>query len=307
VAEGLLIVWLAGALRRARERVQVSLHAAEREIAERHRVEEERAELLVRERAARADAEAANRAKDVFLAMVSHELRAPLGAILTWTAVLRKTRPTDEAFARGLDTIDQNTRLQSQLIEDLLDVSRIVTGKLRLDFRPVDLASVVEMAIDTIRPAAEAQGIRLKSGLDPLAGSVQGDRDRLQQVAGNLLSNALKHSPGGEVEVRLEESGTWATLTVRDTGAGIPPHLLPDVFEPFVQGADPACAGARGLGLGLAIVHHLVERHGGTVHAASPGQGLGSTFTVRLPKTGLRRDPPPPDLRSAGPGPAGVG
>jgi len=233
---------------------------------------------------ARAEAESANRAKDEFLATVSHELRTPLNAIVGWSHMLR-TRSFDAATTqRALETIERNAKAQAQLVEDILDVSRIITGKLRLEVQPVDLAAVIDAALDSVRPAAEAKEIRLQAVLDPHAGPVSGDTSRLQQVVWNLLSNAVKFTPrGGRIQVRLERADSQVEIIVADTGQGITPGLLPYVFDRFRQGDSTSTRLHGGLGLGLAIVRHLVELHGGTVTAESGGEGQGATFRVRLP------------------------
>jgi signal transduction histidine kinase/CheY-like chemotaxis protein len=239
------------------------------------------ARLLAREQQARAEAEAANHSKDEFLATLSHELRTPLNAILGWAVTLRTARLDERLSTRAVEVIERNARALGQLIEDLLDISRIVTGKLRLDVRLVDLVTVTEAALDAVRPAADAKGIGLQSVLDPRAGPVSGDPDRLQQVVWNLLSNAIKFTPrGGRVHVRLLRVNSHVEIVVSDTGRGVAPELLPFVFDRFRQ--DSASA-RHGLGIGLALVRHLVELHGGTVAAESPGPDQGATFTVRLP------------------------
>ncbi|HET9531462.1 MAG TPA: ATP-binding protein, partial [Blastocatellia bacterium] len=225
-----------------------------------------------------------SRLKDEFLATVSHELRTPLNAILGWARMLRTGRLDEENRSRAVETIERNARLQAQLIEDLLDVSRIITGKLRLNAQPVTLVTVVEAAIDSLRPSIEAKGLRLEVTLDPRAGPVSGDPDRLQQVLWNILSNAVKFTPkSGRIQVRLERINSHTEITVSDTGKGITPEFLPFVFDRFSQADGSMTRLQGGLGLGLAIVRHLVELHGGSVHAYSPGEGLGATFTVRLP------------------------
>jgi signal transduction histidine kinase/CheY-like chemotaxis protein len=235
-------------------------------------------------REARDAAEAANRSKDEFLATVSHELRTPLNAMMGWAQLMQMTRGDKEKQGTGLETIVRNAKLQAQLIDDLLDMSRIVSGKMRLDVRSVDLVKVIDGAIDAVRPAAEAKGMRLLRVLDPLVGPVAGDPDRLQQVVWNLLSNAVKFTPkGGKVEIRLERVNSHLEILVADTGSGISPDFLPHVFERFRQSDTSTTRTRGGLGLGLAIVRHLVELHGGTVHVKSPGEGQGSTFIVRLP------------------------
>ena len=228
-------------------------------------------------------AETASRARDEFLATVSHELRTPLTSIIGWIQLLRMER--DEAsLVEGLETIDRNARAQSRLIEDILDFSRINAGKLRLNVRALDFGDVLDAAIDVVRPAADAKAVRIERVLDSEAGLVSGDPDRLQQVAWNLLSNAVKFTPrGGRVQVRLERINSHCELTVSDTGEGIEPQFLPYVFDRFSQADSSSTRTHSGLGLGLGIVRHLVELHGGTVQAFSPGLGKGSTFAVRLP------------------------
>jgi two-component system CheB/CheR fusion protein len=239
---------------------------------------------LERERLARQDAEAASRAKDTFLATLSHELRTPLTSMLAWVRMLRSGRLDEAVTTRALESIERNTRAQAELIEDLLDVSRITSGKLRLDMLPLDLAAVIQTAIETLRPAAEAKSIRLDATLAPARGAVLGDRERLQQVVWNLVSNAVKFTPrGGRVEVTLAWEDHRARLTVQDTGMGIKPTLLPSIFERFRQGEDSSTRTFGGLGIGLAIVRHIVELHGGTVTAESAGEGQGATFTVAIP------------------------
>ncbi|MES1022460.1 ATP-binding protein [Gloeocapsa sp. BRSZ] len=243
-------------------------------------------ELLVREQEARATAEAANRAKDEFLSMLSHELRTPLNAMLGWSQLLRSQKLNEATRSRALEAIERNARGQANLIEDLLDISRIITGKLRLHVRPIELVPVIEAAIDTVRPAADAKQVRIQSVLDPSAGPVSGDSDRLQQVVWNLLSNAIKFTPkGGRVQVRLERVNSHVEIIVSDTGQGISPDFLPYIFERFRQADSTHTRSHGGLGLGLAIVRHLVELHGGTVQAQSPGEGQGTTFMVQLPLT----------------------
>lgn len=241
-------------------------------------------ELLRREQFAREEAETANRAKDEFLATVSHELRTPLNAILGWAHMLRANKLDQTTQTRALETIERNAKSQAQLIEDILDVSRIVTGKLRLDVRPVELAAVVDAAIDAVRPAADAKGIRIETTLDPRAGPVSGDPNRLQQIVWNLASNAVKFTgKGGRIQVRLHSVSSYVDIVVSDTGEGISTEFLPYVFDRFRQADATSTRSHGGLGLGLAIVRHLVEMHGGTVFANSPGEGMGATFTVKLP------------------------
>ena len=254
------------------------------DITDRRRLEEEREELLQREHEARARAEEVNHLKDEFLATVSHELRTPLSAILGWATLLRAGGLGEQQSKLALETIERNSKTQAQLIEDLLDVSRIITGKLRLDVHPVKLPSVVESVLSSVAPAAEAKGVRIQTVIDPNAGPVSGDPARLQQVLWNLLSNAIKFTPrGGRVQVRLERINSHIEIIVSDTGQGIRADFLPYVFDRFRQGEGGSRRQHSGLGLGLAIVRHLVELHGGVVTVDSPGEGHGATFTVRLP------------------------
>jgi len=242
-------------------------------------------ELAQRERAR---AEEASRAKDEFLATLSHELRTPINAVLGWVRMLRSGALGPEKQDRALDTIDRNTRAQVQLIEDLLDFSRITAGKLQLTVAPVDLCGVVEAALDTVRPAAEARGVRIQADLDACAeaGAIQGDATRLQQIVWNLLSNAVKFSRRGDrVRVTLTREPSSVQIVVADTGQGIDPAFLPYVFDRFRQQDASSTRQHGGLGLGLAIVKHLVELHGGVVRADSDGIGKGAAFTVRLPVT----------------------
>src|SRR5262245_7871626 len=262
-----------------------------RDITERKRAEIEREGLLRREMEARAEADKANRLKDEFLATVSHELRSPLNAILGWARMLREKQLDEERAARASEVIYRNAHAQNRLIGDLLDVSRIITGKLRLDVSLVELIPIIDAAMDVVRPAADAKNIRLSSKLDPTAGWASIDPDRLQQILWNLLSNAVKFTPGGgEVAVHLERETTQIAITVSDTGEGIEPEFLPFVFDRFRQLEGDTARAHGGLGLGLAIVRHMVELHGGTVSAASPGRGRGATFTVTLPLTSRRTE-----------------
>ena len=233
---------------------------------------------------ARAEAEAANRMKDQFLATLSHELRGPIHAIAGWTQILRSGQLDAAKRARALDVIDRNAQAQAQLIGDLLDISSIISGKLRLDTRPSYPVESVEAALAAVLPAAEAKEVHVERSLDAGAGPVLADPDRLQQVVFNLLGNAVKFTPpGGWVEVRLEEEGGEVRIQVRDSGEGIDPELLPHVFDSFWQADASTTRRQRGLGLGLAIVRQIVELHGGGVAAASPGKGQGAVFTVSLP------------------------
>ena len=249
-----------------------------------------RAALAVDNAALYREAQAANRTKDEFLATVSHELRTPLNAILGWAQLLRGGNLEEGELERALETIERNARAQAQLIEDLLDISRIITGKLRLDVRPIELAGVIEAAVDSVRPAADAKGIRFQVVLDPRAGPVSGDANRLQQVVWNLLVNAIKFTPrDGRVGVNLARVNSHVEITVSDTGEGIEPTLLPHIFDRFRQADASTTRRHGGLGLGLSIVRHLVELHGGTVHAESGGAGQGSLFTVKLPLAVVRK------------------
>ncbi len=254
------------------------------DITDRKQIEAEREQLLQQEQAAREAAEEANRIKDEFLAVLSHELRSPLNPILGWSKLLQ-TGKLDEARAKqALTTIERNAKLQSELIEDLLDVSRILRGKLSLTVSAINLASIVKAASETVRLAAEAKSIRIEAMLNSKVGLVLGDSTRLQQVVWNLLSNAVKFTPaGGRVEVRLEQVDNQAQITVSDTGKGIPPNFLPYVFDYFRQADSATTRKFGGLGVSLAIVRHLVELHGGRIQADSPGENLGATFTVILP------------------------
>jgi PAS domain S-box-containing protein len=277
------------------------------DITDRKQAEEIRAQVI-REQTARQEAEAANRMKDEFLAVLSHELRTPLTAMLGWSRILRAKKLDEKATARALEAIERNANSQEQLIEDILDVSRIIRGQLRLNLCAVNPITVIEAALDIVRPLAENKGIQLYTALDATLGSVCGDPARLQQIVWNLLTNAIKFTPkGGKVEMRLEAvhqeyqvapehqasalgippnlptSSVYAQIQVIDTGIGIDPDFLPKVFERFRQADSTTTRSHNGLGLGLAIVRHLVELHGGTITADSQGEGTGATFTVRLP------------------------
>lgn len=237
---------------------------------------------LASERSARLRAEKVAAAKDEFIAVVSHELRAPLGAILGWAHMLH--RPANhEEYQRGLEVIEQSVQSQSRLIDDLLDMNRMASGRIRLEIELLDLAGLVDAAVESVRPDAEARDIELRLALAAPGSMVRGDPTRLRQVLWNLLSNAVKFTPaGGAVDVVLRQSGDDAVLTVTDTGCGIPAEFLPHVFERFRQ-APSTSQGYGGLGLGLAIARHLMDLHGGRIEAHSEGEGRGATFTVRLP------------------------
>ena len=259
------------------------------DISERRRAEKERAQILDRERAARAEAEEANRMKDEFLATVSHELRTPLTALLGWAQLLNQGLLDRASTAKALESIERNAKSQAQLVEDLLDVSRIITGKLHLRVRPVELLPMIEAALDAVRPAAAAKRLQLQVDLDPDAGQVSGDPNRLQQIISNLLSNAIKFTPeGGRVQVQLRRLDSAVEIKVSDTGQGIKPEFLPYIFDRFRQADASTTRAHGGLGLGLSIVRHLVDLHDGSIHAESPGEGQGATFTVRLPPSQLR-------------------
>ncbi len=263
------------ALRETADRLQVALS--------------ERESLLTAERAARSEAERVSVMKDEFLATLSHELRTPLNAIVGWSQLLAFGKTDAADLQKGLEAIQRNARAQAQLIEDLLDMSRIISGKVRLDVQWADLATVVDTAVDSLRPSADAKDIRLRKILDPHAGPVSGDPARLQQIVWNLLSNAIKFTPkGGKVDVVLQRVNSHLELTFHDSGIGIKPEFLPFVFERFRQADSSSTRSYGGLGLGLSIVKNLVELHGGTVSVESAGDGLGATFIVGLPLAPVR-------------------
>jgi len=260
---------------------------------------EERSRLLSSEKLARNEAERANRLKDDFLATISHELRNPLNAILGWAHMMRLGKLNEANTERAVETIYRNAKSQSQLVADLLDVSRIISGKLRLDVRTVDLISIVNAAIDSIRPATDAKSIRLQTLLDPAAGPISGDADRLQQIVWNLLTNAVKFTPkGGRIQVKLQRIDSHVEIVVTDSGVGINKEFLPYVFDRFRQADASTTRIHGGLGLGLSIVHQLVDLHGGTVAVESEGEGKGATFTIMLPFVGVisQTEPEPASL-----------
>jgi PAS domain S-box-containing protein len=260
------------------------------DLARRAGIAVDNARLYESEQNARRNADLANRAKDDFLAAVSHELRTPLNAMLGWTRILRMGDLTPEKHARALETIERNAVNQAQLIEDLLDVSRIISGKLRLDLQSLELVHLVEQTIDTLRPASEAKNIRVAASLDSSAGPIMGDANRLQQVVWNLLSNAIKFTPkNGRIHLNVERVDSSLRLVVKDDGCGIKAEFLPHVFERFKQADGATTRAYGGLGLGLAISRHIVELHGGTIEVKSKGEGQGSTFTVTLPVSPLRQ------------------
>jgi PAS domain S-box-containing protein len=253
------------------------------QFTKRKRAENERAELLERERAARSDAEKANRLKDEFLATLSHELRTPLNAVIGWSRMLSSGRLDKDSSAHALEVIERNAWSQKQIIEDILDVSRVITGKLHLNLGPVDLVAVVDAALDAVRPALEAKAINIETTIDAGLRIIPGDADRLQQVIWNLLSNAAKFTPsGGKIKVRLSHGKAHVQIQVSDSGPGIDPAFLPHVFERFRQADGTTTRTHGGLGLGLAIVRHLVELHGGVITAENRKDGSGACFTVRL-------------------------
>jgi PAS domain S-box-containing protein len=254
------------------------------DITEMRRAAGERESLLEAERAARNEAERLGRMKDEFLATLSHELRTPLNAVLGWTILLRRLTPGSSDYVKGLETIERNARAQARIIEDLLDMSRIISGKVQLDLKPVNLRDVVEAAVHALRPSAEAKRLRLTTSLDGNPGLVRGDPNRLQQVLWNLLTNASKFTPAeGHIHVSLQMQGDHVEVCVRDSGIGIQPEFLPFVFDRFRQADASITREQGGLGLGLAIVKHLVELHGGSVQARSEGEGKGSAFLILLP------------------------
>ena len=288
-----------------------------RDITDRRSLEREREILLEREQDARAEAEAVNRSKDQFLATLSHELRTPLNAIYGWARMLETGRLDPPSVLRATEAILRNAAAQVQLIEDLFDVSRVITGNMRLDVQPLHVAAVLEAALDTVRPAATAKGVHLEAVVDPGAGAMMGDPARLQQVVWNLVMNAVKFTPkGGRVTAQLRRVNAHIEIVVSDTGEGIAPEHMPRLFQRFGQADSSSTRRHTGLGIGLSLVRHLVDLHGGTVSAQSAGPGLGSTFTVMLPvsaapavlppqvaseTTGVPRDPMKPislrDLR----------
>jgi signal transduction histidine kinase/DNA-binding response OmpR family regulator len=293
----------------ARLYTEAQNHATELglEVAVRKQAEEERARLLVREQAARADAELANRTKDEFLATLSHELRTPLTAILGWSHIVRQNQLDETQLSRALETIERNAHAQSRLIDDLLDVSRIISGKLQIDLHVVDLSTVIEAARDAVRPALEAKQIDFQVDLGSLAYPVMGDSNRLQQIFWNLFSNAVKFTrKRGQVTVRLDNHDSQVCVSVTDTGIGIKPEFLPYIFDRFCQADGSTTRAQGGLGLGLAIVRHLVDLHRGQVEVHSEGPDRGATFKITLPiaepamlKTNLRDSA----ARAAGNGP----
>jgi PAS domain S-box-containing protein len=273
------------------------------DITAQKRAEEERAQLLDRERSARAEAERANQLKDQFLALCSHELRTPLTPILGWTRVLRASPLPDKRVEYAMEVIERNAGIEGRLVDDLLDVSRIISGKLKLQVGRVDMVHVVRAALDSVNPAAKAKGVRVETSLDPMATEVPGDPNRFQQIVWNLLSNAVKFTPSGKVvRLRLEQDASDVKIIVVDEGEGISAEFLPHVFETFQQANTSTTRPHGGLGLGLSIVKTLVELHGGSISAESPGQDMGATFIVTLPRFrqfDFERQPEPSRFRSS--------
>jgi signal transduction histidine kinase/CheY-like chemotaxis protein len=267
-----------------KEEKPVRFDGTTQDITDRKRVEEERKQLLDIERTARLEAERTSRMKDEFLATLSHELRTPLNAILGWTQLLKRDQQDPEMLSEAISVIERNVRVQNQLIEDLLDMSRIISGNLRLDVQRVKLPEIINAAMEAVKPTAETKGVRLEKVIDRLVGPVSGDPGRLQQVLWNLLTNAIKFTPkGGKVRVLAEGKQSYVEISVTDTGEGIIRDFLPHLFERFSQADGSAKRKHRGLGLGLSIVKNLVEMHGGTVQANSRGEGQGATFIIHLP------------------------
>jgi signal transduction histidine kinase len=280
--------WLAGLGNAVQDECGVRLAGVNWDITLRKEAEAERTRLLDNERAARLEAEQASRLKDEFLSTLSHELRTPVNAIAGWSQLLRHAGKAEDPYLqRGLEAIDRNARVQVQLVEDLLDMSRIVSGKLRLELHPVDLADVVNDAVAAVMPSLEAKQIRLTPAIEPGVGIVPADPGRLQQVLWNLLTNAIKFTPaGGVIQVRLRRVEGRIELAVSDSGEGITPDFLPYVFDRFRQADASTTRDHGGLGLGLAIARSIVEMHGGTIRADSQGRGQGTTVTVELPAIG---------------------
>jgi signal transduction histidine kinase len=286
-----------------KEEKPVRFDGTTQDITDRKRVDEERKQLFEIERSARVEAERTSRMKDEFLATLSHELRTPLNAILGWTQLLKRDQQDPEMLSEAISVIERNARAQTQLIEDLLDMSRIISGNVRLDVRQVELSEMINAAMESVKPTAETKGVRLEKVIDRLVGSISGDPARLQQVLWNLLTNAIKFTPkGGKVHVFAKVMQSHVEISVADTGEGISPGFLPHLFERFSQADGSAKRKHRGLGLGLSIVKNLVEMHGGAVRANSRGQGQGATFIIHLPlqapKSSEGEENPPPTRMS---------
>ncbi len=289
-------VWVESHVRTIQQAgASIGMRGVALDVSARKQLEVERADLL-------AQAQASNQTKDEFMATVSHELRTPINAVLGWTQMLRAGILAPDRAARALEAIERNAMAQSRMIEDLLDVSRITSGKFRMEFEASDLCSLARLAVEVVRPAAEGKGVRLDANLPDAGdgpGQLDADPQRLEQAIWNLLSNAVKFTPsGGRVHIDVDGGAEYVTLTVRDTGEGIAPEVLPHIFERFRQGDASTTRAHAGLGIGLALVRHIVELHGGTVRAASGGRGQGTTFHVRLPRHPARpieQTAPPPD------------
>lgn len=275
--------------------IKGQINAANLERSIRYSIQQRKTEAerlaLLREQAARERAEEANKAKDDFLAILSHELRSPLNVILGWSRLLRSNQHNDEMFNKAVDTIERSALMQAKFVEDLLDVNRIVSGTIRVTMRPLDLNAIVASAIDGMRPVADAKSVSIGSQTAAEILTINGDSERLLQIVNNILNNAVKFTPdGGRIFVDLKKAGSHARITVSDTGQGIHKDFLPLVFERYRQGSDTMTSRKSGLGLGLAIVRHLTEMHGGTVSAESDGEGRGSTFTILLPLENVETD-----------------
>ncbi len=271
------------------------------DIAARKLAERQREESFAREREARKEAEAANRAKDEFLAVLSHELRSPLNAILSWASLLESGMLSPDKVSQAIGAIQRNSQVQAQLINDLLDISRIIAGKLRIDVKRANLSAIVEAALESVRPTAELKKIQINLDL-PLVEPVFGDAARLQQIVRNLVSNAIKFTPErGTLDVQLLQTSTESEIIVKDNGVGIHPELLPHIFERFLQGDSTTSRAETGLGLGLAVARHLAELHGGSLSAESPGDGMGATFTLSLPMEEVALSAETSELKSAPP------
>ena len=289
-----------------KEEKPVRFDGTTQDITDRKRVDEERKRLLDIERAARVEAERTSRMKDEFLATLSHELRTPMNAILGWTQLLKRDQQDPEMLSEAISVIEQNVRVQTQLIEDLLDMSRIISGNMRLDVQRVELSEIINASMEGVKPTAETKGVRLEKVIDRLVGSIRGDPARLQQVLWNLLTNAIKFTPkGGKVRVFAEVMQSHVEISVTDTGEGISPDFLPHLFERFSQADGSTKRKHRGLGLGLSIVKNLVEMHGGTVRANSRGEGQGATFIIQFPLQAPKssegeEDPPHPRMLLSG-------
>lgn len=262
------------------------------EITQRKKIEEELERLLQQEKSARAEAEAANRMKDEFLATISHELRTPLTSILGWALMLTSGSLSERKARHAMEVIAKSAQSQTRLVDDILDTSRIITGSLKLDAKPVEIERVFQATVDVIRPSADVKGVALTAVIDVHGDVVFGDASRLQQVIWNLLSNAVKFTnEGGRIEARLRRVGNEVEIIVSDTGIGIEPQFLPYIFERFRQADSTSTRKYGGLGLGLALAHHIIELHGGSISASSPGRDQGATFRIRLPLALTSRPP----------------